>query len=334
MTDTPTLPDLTGLRSLLTAHLGRTAYIIPMTDRRDVPIGNNGDHLMLMVFDQILKDFGIATTGDPARAELAIVPPNGAILEAYAFPDILAERLSRLQHLPLVLFPSSAYFPKRDPSFIFRGRRAETLWILREKFSFDHLHTHWLAPLQANGVRLALDHDVVASGHAFVPAIIGAPLARRHTLVAARIDREATSLDAPGPSGAAAGARLVDLGKRLIEALPHARTRTALTRAIRRDKLRGAGSRLLAAVPASFASADPALPMRFVDSSAVRFATFDEYREAIRGADLIVTDRLHVGLPGTILGKRVVLVEAGYHKLGGVYRQSLSRCPNVTFVRK
>lgn len=334
MTDAPTLPDLTGLRSLLSAHLGQTAYIIPMTDRSDVPVGNNGDHLMLMIFDQILNNFGITTTSDPTRAELIIVPPNGSMLEAYSFPDILAERLSRLKHLPLVLFPSSAYFPKRDPSFIFRGRRTQTLWILREKFSFDHLQAHWLAPLQANGVRLGLDHDVVASGHAFVPAIIGAPLARRHTLIAARIDREATSLDAPSPSGAAAGAHVVDLGKRLIEIIPHARTRTALTRAIRRTKLHDAGSRLLTAVPASLTAADPALPMRFVDSSAIRFATFGEYREAIRDADLIVTDRLHVGLPGAVLGKRVVLVEAGYHKLGGVYRQSLSRCPNVNFVHK
>lgn len=332
MTNAVTLPDLGPLRALLSSYLGKRAYIVPMTDHRGVALGNNGDDLMLMVFGEILKAFAIEVSSDPSCSDVAIVPPNGALLEIYGFPGILADRLVSLRHLPLVIFPSSAYFPSRDPSFMFRNRQADTLWILREKRSFDHLRETWLRPLQLCSVRLALDHDVVASGHAFVPAIIGAPSAKRHTLVAARVDREAFSLTASFSAEASTTSGFAMLGKRLVESIPHARVRTAVARALRRDKLHRSGKRLLAKVRPTGLTPHPALPVRFVDSSARQFATFDEYCDAIRNADLILTDRLHIGLPGAVLGKRVVLVEAGYHKLGGVYQQSLSLCANVTFI--
>ena len=69
-----------------------------------------------------------------------------------------------------------------------------------------------------------------------------------------------------------------------------------------------------------------------VDLSSQIFVTFEQYAKTIREASIVVTDRLHVALPAAIIGKQVYLVEAGYHKLTGVYQQSLKSMPNVRLV--
>jgi len=53
----------------------------------------------------------------------------------------------------------------------------------------------------------------------------------------------------------------------------------------------------------------------------------------LAGFDHVVTDRLHTAVGAALLGKRVTMVEGSYYKLGGVYEQSLSDNPNVTYTR-
>ena len=52
--------------------------------------------------------------------------------------------------------------------------------------------------------------------------------------------------------------------------------------------------------------------------------SFAEFTEAIRNAALIITDRLHIGILGYLLEKRVVLRPGAYHKIRGVYELSMS----------
>jgi hypothetical protein len=328
------MPSLDGLIESLSTWRGRRALVIPTTGRSGKPLGNNGDFLMQEVFHRILSALDIQAVGDARDAEVVLVPPNGALLETYAFPDLLAERISGLTRLPLVVFPSSALFPNRDPAFMFAGRRAPTLWILRERYSFEHLDQQWGTSLHDSGVKLILDHDVVASGHAYVPSIIGGSAEPRTALIAGRVDVEATSISGPrltpstdgGPGGLQLAARRVPYG-------PHL---TAATRLARRSKLRLAASALLSDLPAELREeVDAAVGRshaRFVDASATQYATFREYRSLIRDAGIVVTNRLHVALPAVALGKRVIIVEAGYHKLQGVYERSLAGVGNVSFV--
>ena len=49
-------------------------------------------------------------------------------------------------------------------------------------------------------------------------------------------------------------------------------------------------------------------------------------------ADIIVTDRLHVGISSRLLGKEVFLFDNSYGKVSGVYEYSLKRCSRVHFV--
>jgi len=49
-------------------------------------------------------------------------------------------------------------------------------------------------------------------------------------------------------------------------------------------------------------------------------------------ADIVVTDRLHVGIGAMLLGKEVFLLDNSYGKVSGVYEYSMTQCPRVHFV--
>ncbi|HEY0248644.1 MAG TPA: polysaccharide pyruvyl transferase family protein [Gryllotalpicola sp.] len=340
MTDTlQAMPTLDGLARLLAVYRGHRAWIVPMTSADGTTaLGNNGDRIMHEVFHRILARFDIVVVGSAAEADFLAVPPNGALLEVYQFPELLAERIRGAEAKPLVIFPSSTLFPHRDPAFMFRGRTAPTLWITRERYSSEHLRTMWSGSLADAGVTVVLDHDVVASGHEFVPGLVGGNGGGGGLLVAGRKDKEAADLRgvagtprlaAPRPPASAARQTLA-AAKRLV---PYGPWYTAAARFARRRQLTAAADALLASLPEGLRDELAGIPRgRAVDLSAVQYATYREYLATLRRADAVVTNRLHVALPAAILGKRVVLVEAGYHKLQGVYEQSLSALPNVELV--
>ena len=49
-------------------------------------------------------------------------------------------------------------------------------------------------------------------------------------------------------------------------------------------------------------------------------------------ADIVVTDRLHVGISSMLLGKEVFLLDNSYGKVSGVYEHSMRQCSRVHFV--
>jgi exopolysaccharide biosynthesis predicted pyruvyltransferase EpsI len=325
------LPSTEGLHALLDRFAGAAAYIVPMTNSSGRALGNNGDTLMHRVFDRLLTELSISREWNPDSADILIVPPSGALVEAYAFPDLLADRIRGYESIPLVIFPSSAYFPTVDPSSIFRQRSAETLLILREARSMSHLVNQWGSELENEGVELALDHDVVASGHAYVPDIIDLPIRAKRLLIAARRDRErsASALDISSNAPQSTGLR-----DAVMSVVPYGGIKTAIARRGRAGINNSVARALVESLPPEISAEVQAMDARplLVDISANQFATFAEYRRAIANASMVVTNRLHVALPSAILGTRVVLVEAGYFKLQGVYDRSLSDLQHVTLI--
>jgi len=49
-------------------------------------------------------------------------------------------------------------------------------------------------------------------------------------------------------------------------------------------------------------------------------------------ADIVVTDRLHVGIGAMLMGKKVFLLDNSYGKVSGVYERSMKQFPRVQFV--
>ena len=53
---------------------------------------------------------------------------------------------------------------------------------------------------------------------------------------------------------------------------------------------------------------------------------------SINTVDIIVTDRLHIGIVGAMLGKRNLLFDNSYGKILGVYNKSMKKMKNVKFL--
>lgn len=334
MIPTLNLPSLDGLTTLLAPWHGASAYLIEYVGPREKPLGNNGDELLGRVFLAVLRDLGITLTSNPDRAEVLLVRPGGALLDRYQAPRLLTGRLAALPDLPLVIFPHSSWFETQDPAQMFAGRSAPTLWISREPRSHQHLLTSWGDSLAKANVSLALDHDVVASGHSHVRAALGLEAstpAAHGVLVVARLGVESGSMDGP----------LVrpPLSRRVLVAgfqrLPQ-RPQILLRRRVTRASQQAANARLLErAAPMLPAEVLTATPTEWsFDVSDPTLATFSQYVQALSSAAVVITDRLHVAMPAAILNKRTILVESGYHKLVGVFEHSLTGLDNVTFVRR
>lgn len=333
------MPEADKLLDKISSFEGKTAFEITTEDAEGRKFGNHGDVLMYAVFQKLLTEGGIRIVENEEDADLLIVRPNGALLESYQFPDILTRRLAVLPDKPLIIFPSSALFPTTDPALMFGERNSPTLWVFREKYSYDHVFSKWAKGLKARNVELFLDHDVVASGHRFVPDLIGTPLTSRHIILAGRIDSEAekdfhASRD---PSRNLSSPFVLRFKKKIVSMVsnnPESPVSRLLAKTIYRDRLIAAADGLFNKLPSDVKSEieTSGLPIRKVDLSSQIFVSFNEYVEQIRNAAVIVTDRLHVALPAAIVGKQVYLVEAGYYKLTGVYQQSLKSMPNVTLI--
>ncbi|GAA1773454.1 hypothetical protein [Luedemannella helvata] len=319
----------------MSAWVGHPAYVLDWIDLSGRPVGNHGDELMRRIFERILDDFDIRRVASPAEASLLILPPSGALLDRYSSAWLVREKLSRLPDLPLVVFPSSAWFTTRSPALVFAGRSAPALLILREPRSFAHLRDEWGRALADVGVSLALDHDVVMSGHRHLAAALGTTAhAADGTLLAARMDQEAGDMPEPGLRSFHCPSARQQLVQAALRRLPE-RLRRTMVRHRARDRQRSANDALLSRV-AGQVPEDLLTHIRSdsFDISSPHYGTYDHYARSIATARAVITDRLHIAMPAALLGKPTVLVECGYHKLAGVYEHSLRRLPNVHFIAR
>lgn len=331
------LPGLAGLDGLVELRAGTPVHIIAITDERGRPLGNNGDVLMHRVFEHYLVDRGLHRVR-PEAAEALLLPPNGALLESYRFPRILASRLAALPDLPLYMFPSSALFETEDPAHIFGPREAPTTWILREAPSYHHLGERWEESLSRRNVRLALDHDIVASGHRWIRPSLDAERAEPRPIVAARTDAEratATTQAPPTSTRRPTARRLAGAAVTAVRrATPDSPARTRIERRLRARRRNQDLTRTLDTLARHLPGFDrSAWEGAFcADISRPDQATYAEYSTLLANAERVVTDRLHVGLPAAALGKKVFLLEGSYHKIRGVYERSLAKADNVTLI--
>lgn len=330
-------PVAYALYDALTPWRGRTAFVVPIADESGRPLGNNGDELMMKVFWHILEQMSVRTVEDIRTADVLFVPPNGALLQMYKFPELLRKYTLHNLDAPMIIFPSSANFSTRDPSFIFKERSSKVTWILREQYSFDHLLEQWGDQLAAAGCELVLDHDVVASHSDFVRRLFG-QVSHGRSLVGARKDVERNSasakVDAPVPSSVSRSLTALKsaLIHRAAPAVPYGRFYTGLVRVLRAEAQKEAGAALIERLPENVRPEFRTGGVMHRDVSSKHQMTFDQYLRTIANAGSVATDRLHIALPAAILGKEVWLVEGGYHKARGVVSRSASAVPNLHLV--
>lgn len=334
--------DSSHLRELVATWTAGRGHVVQLRTAGGRQLGNNGDTLMHRVFYGLLQDFGmdLLPDGSARDADYLIVPPNGALLERYQAPQLLTNRLKELPDRPLVIFPSSAQFASKNPAEMFANRKAPTLWVLRERQSYKQLSERWGDSLSKAGVKLALDHDVVISGQHHAKRIMRETAgieSREYSLLVSRLGVEATDMRAVAAAAApsASTSRLNSLAVASFQRLPQSigiaiRRRRTLTRQLQ------ANAELCRQLSSDLRAVVDSLPLwqPVVDISDPSLCGFREFARSVMGAGVVATNRLHVAIPATLLGKRVILVDSGYHKLRGVYEQSLQGASNLTFVRR
>lgn len=331
--------DSKNLQTITHPWAQGNGYVVEFTTAGGRPLGNNGDILMHKVFFSLMRDFGMHLLPEEksARADYLVIPPSGALLDRYQAPTLLAKRLAQLPDKPVIIFPSSAKFDSLDPADMFRGRTAPVLWVLREKESFIHLADKWGNSLQRAGVTLALDHDVVISGQRYTVQTFRAAAGARgveQSLLVSRLGIEATDMSGEQPTVQTAS----PLRSLAIAAYQHLPPRLAIPLRRLRTRTRQAQSnaKLLEQIPGEVRDLITAgcIHRLSLDISDPTLCTFGDYVGAIVSSAVVATNRLHVAIPSILLGKRVILVDSGYHKLRGVYENSLHEARNLTFISR
>lgn len=327
------LPSIEYFSNLFRPYRGKRAFIVEFVGPGQPPVGNNGDVLLDRVMRLMLAAAGVTVTRSPEAAELLLVRPGGALLDRFRAPSLLTRRLAVMPDLPLIVLPHSSWFEHMDPSEIFGRRKAGTIWVSRERESFDRLRRDWGTQLARVGIELELDHDLVITGRRHIPevlAVTSRPASVVRDLLVARMGAEAADMRDAAPPHMP---KLPLKGARrfIVRSLP-AVVQHRLRRRTTEARQYEANEAVLGALAPKLARDFSVESHRSFDISDVSLCTFEQFASSILGAERVVSNRLHVSVPAALLGKQTWLVDSGYHKLRGVYEHSLSGLENLVFV--
>lgn len=269
--------------------------------------GNNGDRLITMGVQRILRETGCELADSPEVAEQILMNGGGW------FPDSLPNAFEKIANcrrkypsLPLIMAPQ--IFGVRNVNFreICEISKSPFILFARDYISAESLREANL-PVHCQ-VHLSQDPAFELQGSDFITNLVQES-SEKHVLAAMR-------KDSPMRKDKLLTARLLARAKG-----------TWLPKKIRRpfswvrDRMVAHLSKDIIASILKQEKVGRELPKIYRDVSSS--VGFEEFVAAIRDAALIITDRLHVAVFGHLLGKRVVMV-CGPKKLKAVYDFSMS----------
>jgi exopolysaccharide biosynthesis predicted pyruvyltransferase EpsI len=258
------------------------------------------------------------------NAELIVMSGSGWMNDDYPRSvQFLCELAVSYPSTPLVVLPNTVTLRQSEPlsehlKESLSKRAAPTFLYAREEISYAALCE---AELGA-GVEVGLDQDMAFHLVGSVWLESCRKLAsRQHALIVERTDVERTTA--------------VSLSEPLLPMWARSRFPDWLHQRIRQAKAwrhRAAATQTPFAQNARrvFLSTDAAaLPVYAGDISDPQVCYFDEFADLIAKAGVIATNRLHVAVLSTMLGKLTYLWSGANHKIEGVYDYSLRAYPNV-----
>lgn len=270
--------------------------------------GNNGDALIQMGMRELFRRHSIAPIASPDDADVILLNGGGAMNDLWpeGGAQVIEGYLARFPDKELLVGPSSFYFTQLDFASILRMAAGDVALFCRERHSLDFLNA---LDLPENvtielGRDLAFelaDSDFIAEQRRLC--------SEGHILCAMRKDRE-------GQAGVLAKTSGSWLPRSVRKPLSKLRDRMVAGRSS------GLIDGILSRIPGS-KSAE--IVYRDVSVS----VDFEGFCQSIRGARAIITNRLHIAILGSMLGKEIHLVCGSYHKIKGVYEFSLSDNPHV-----
>ncbi len=263
--------------------------------------GNNGDKLITMGAERLLKGCGCKTVPEPQQAEYILL--NGGNTT-----DTWPGRVHKLDDYkrnypatPVVIAPSSFSFKSIDFREVCEINNSLVFLFARERYSEEVLRNMNLS----SHVRIELSRDLAfeLSDTSFIRKLREC-LSERHILIVMRRDPE-------GPAGILTKTHASWLPNRIRR--PLSELRDWLTAYISKDII----EEIMNQEKMSFE-----LPRIYRDVSDA--LSFGEFVKVISSSKAIITDRLHAGILGHLLNKKVVLVSRRDHKVKGIYEFSMS----------
>jgi exopolysaccharide biosynthesis predicted pyruvyltransferase EpsI len=284
-------------------------------------VGNNGDALIRLGAERLFERHRLTFVDDPARAQLLMMGGNGGMLERFQFvPGLFSEYWTRFPDKPLLMLPSTFYFPNRSFTADLPPRSADVTLFCRERVSYDHLLNDCNLP---SCCQVFLSHDT-----AF--ALEDSPLVRqyrgrpgKHILIVERDDAEH-----PARFSTTSGHQ-----KSLRQRIPAPLKRPfyplrAFLFSKRSTPFRDRCEEIIRQQ-----HPDKVGLGRLVrDVSRREFASFEGFCQAIGDAEIVFTSRLHVGIFAALLGKQTYVFAGPYHKIRAIYEHSMTGFENVTLV--
>jgi len=318
-----TTPDTPSVREELASLAGRSVFFDPLW-------GNHGDTLIELGARELLARADIRLVKDPRRANAIIVNGSGGMI------DLRGAALRRLERYcadypetSIIVLPSSFLFTTTDFSAFFEGRTAEAVLFAREQASLEII-----SGIQyPTTVRIGMDDDLAFS-------LADTPLMRKleqrvtneHILIVERADQEGVTPTTPA-NPANQSTPNPTLLRRIRNAIPQP-VRTAAARRVRGRSLRprqpASDFEKKAYTIASQEVGD--MPAVIADISRQDLCSFNRFLDLIARSAFVVTTRMHVGILAAMLGKPTVMQPGSYHKIRGVYEQSLNRFDNARLV--
>ena len=327
----------TLVRQYLSGWRGARIFRVPLVDEKGVPVGNNGDRLMLLGTDVVFRDLGLSVCERPEDADLIVFASSGGMLEKMQrIPHLFRTLCGRFPATPMCVLPSSYLWGTRPFRDEIGQRTAPTVLFCREGHSFRHLTRDHALPAadperiedagkSDDGIGVLLDPDMAfeLETEPLVTRRLDAP--QTTVVMVERTDVEHVSV---GMNSKRLGVR-----KKISRYTPRWLKRALYptvnaARATRRTSFREQCEAMLRE------HCPEAVDLRrdIADISNVNTCPFESFCDRIAAARVVFTTRLHAGIFGAMLGRRTFVFEGSYHKVRGIYELSMADRECVTFV--
>ena len=317
----PQPPPLNVISDRLASLKGVPIFDIPLASPTGEVVGNNGDVLIRLGAERLFDRYDLTFVEDPDSAELLMMGGNGGMLEKFTVvPGLFRDYWVRFPDKPLLMLPSTYFFPHRSVTADLPARSADVLLYCRERVSYDHLRDAGNLPPCCE---VFLSHDTAFALHdaPFVDAYRNRQ--GKHILIVERDDAEHPTRFS-GPIGSRRSLpQYIPAGLKKplypIRAFLFSRRMTGL---------RQQCEELLQQHHPDLAE----LPRLVRDVSRKDYSSFEEFCSAIGDAAVVFTSRLHVGIFAAMLDKPTYVFEGPYHKIRAIYEHSMTQYQQVTLV--
>jgi exopolysaccharide biosynthesis predicted pyruvyltransferase EpsI len=277
---------------------------------------------MVLGAECVYRDLDIELVEHGDKADLIAIGGSGGMVEGMgAIPAVLKRCSQQWPDKPLVVLPSTYYYPTRPFAEEIGDRTGPVTLFCREAYSYGHLcHEHSFP----DNCQIELDHDMAfhLASSPFVKRF--SAMEPRHILIVERTDVEHHQIAMNHKNlkwRKRAGKLLGRRGKKLLYPLVN------IIRGQRRTGFRNQCENLLAEHHPDLCG----LPRLARDVSNVNANSFEEFEKAIGYAAVVFTTRLHVGILAAMLERPTFIFGGPYHKIKGVFTFSLSSRRHVLY---